>query len=118
MIDLCFVFGSQQTLECIAEEAKIQNCNPCDNFDQSSPLHASFKVIGEITNHVASHLKSTSVSAEVTTRYLLAIDKNKKGLKLIFLEGHQWHLRFSDHNFCGCVKGVLYVVLSKVWIHH
>lgn len=65
VIDLDFVLGSQQTLEFIAWEAKIQNYTPHDNFDQSSHPHASSKVIGESTDHVASHLKFTLVSGDI-----------------------------------------------------
>ena len=34
MVDLDFVSHLQQTLECIAEKAEIQNLTPLDDFDQ------------------------------------------------------------------------------------
>ena len=33
VVDLDFVYGSQQTLKCIAEEAKIQDVTPLDDYD-------------------------------------------------------------------------------------
>ena len=38
---------------------------------------------------------------EVMARYLLVEAKFKKDMKVITLEGHQWHLRSSDHNSVG-----------------
>ena len=37
VVDLDFVFDSQQTLACIVEEAKIQNLTPLDDYDQPLP---------------------------------------------------------------------------------
>ena len=96
VVDLDFNFGSQQTLECIAEDAEIQDLAPLDDSDQPLPPHVSPRVSGESTNHVAYDMKLTFVSAEVTVRCLLAKEKLKKILKLITLEDHQLHLRSSD----------------------
>ena len=104
VVNLYYVVGSQQTLECIAKEAEIQYLSPLDDFDQSLLPYDVSRVSGEGIVHVASDMKSTLVSTEVMARYLLAKEKLKKNLKLKTLEDHQWHLRSLDHNSVGVVK--------------
>ena len=98
VVHLDFVYGSQQTLECIAKGAKIQDLTPLDDYDQPLSPHVWYRVSGKSTNHVASDMKSTLESAEVMVRYLLAKEKLMKDLKLVIREDHHWHLWSSDHN--------------------
>ena len=83
VVDLDFVSNSQQTLECIAEEAPIQTLIPLDDSDRPLPLHVGSRDSVESTNHVAFDTKSTLVSAKVIARHLLAEEKLRKDLKLI-----------------------------------
>ena len=96
VVDLDIVHRSQQTLECIAKEARIQDLTPLDDFDQSLPPHFGSRVSDESIDHVASDMKSTFVSAKIIVGYLLAKDKLRKDMKLVSLEDHQWHLRSTN----------------------
>ena len=68
VVDLDFVYDSQQTLEWCAEDVEIQDLTPLDEFDQPLPPPIGSRVSGESIDHVASDLKSTLVSAEVVAR--------------------------------------------------
>ena len=89
VVDFDFVSNSQQTLECIAEEAQIQTLIPLDDYDQPLPLHIGSRLNVESTNHVAFDTKSTLVSAKVIARHLLAEEKLRKDLKLITMQDYQ-----------------------------
>ena len=39
VVHMDFVYGSQQTLECIAKGAKIQDLTPLDDYDQPLSPH-------------------------------------------------------------------------------
>jgi hypothetical protein len=93
VVDLNFIFDSQETLICLVEEVKIQDLTPFDDFDQPLPPPVSSRVSGESIDHMASNLKFTFVSAEVMARYLLAKEKLRKDLRGITLEDHEWHSR-------------------------
>jgi hypothetical protein len=49
VVDLDFVSNCQQTLECIAEEAQIQDLIPFDDSDQPLPLHVGSRVLRALT---------------------------------------------------------------------
>ena len=104
VVNLDFVYKSQQTPECIGKKDEIQDVTPLDDSKQPLPPPVGSRASGENTNHVAFDLKPTLVSAKVITRYLLAKEKFRKDLKLITVEDHQWHLRSLDHNFVGVLK--------------
>ena len=53
---------------------------PFDDYDMPLPPHVISRVSDESTNHVASNLKSTLVSAKVMARDLLAKEKLGKDL--------------------------------------
>jgi hypothetical protein len=51
VVDLDFVFDSQQTLKCIEMEAKIQDLTPLDDFDQPlPPLFVLVLVLSALTH--------------------------------------------------------------------
>jgi len=51
VVDLDFVFDSQQTLKCIEEEAKIQDLTPLYDFDQPlPPLFVLVLVLSALTH--------------------------------------------------------------------
>ena len=75
-----FVYGSQQTLECIGKEAKFQDLTLLDDFDQPWHPYVGSRVSGESIDHVTYDMKSTLVSAEVMARFLLAKEKHRKYL--------------------------------------
>ena len=80
------------------------NLTPFDDFDQPLLPLASSRVSGESIGHMTPNLKSTLMSTNVMTRYLVAKEKLRKYMKLITLEDFQWYLRYSYHNFVGVVK--------------
>ena len=104
VVDLDFVYDSQQILERLLEEPKIQDLYtpPFDDTYQPLPPPFGSRVSGESSDHAAFDLKSTLVSGEFMATYLLAKDKLRKDKRLITLEDHQWHLSLSlDHDYVG-----------------
>ena len=75
VIDLDFIYDSQQTLECIEKEVEIQELTPLNDFDHPLPPPIGSRFSGESIDHLASNMKSTLVSYEVTAKYLLAKEK-------------------------------------------
>ena len=77
-VDLDFVFDSQQPLECLARESKIQDLTLLDGSSQ--PLHppVGSRVSVENTDHVASNLKPTFMCAKVMARDFLAKERFRK----------------------------------------
>jgi hypothetical protein len=61
-------------------------------------------VSGDSIDDGTFDMKSTLMTIKVMARYLLANEKLRKGLKLIILEDHLWHLRSSDQNSMSVVK--------------
>ena len=98
VVDLYFVSDSQQTLEWLAKEAKIQGLTALDDSNQPLPPPIDSRVSGGSIDHVAFDIKSTLVSAEVLVRYLLVEHKFRKYLKVITMEDHQWHLRSPNRH--------------------
>ena len=64
----------------------------------------ALELVVRTLTHVAFDMKFTLVSAHVMATYLLTKEKFRKDLKLITLEDHQSHLKFSNHNLVGVLK--------------
>ena len=90
VIDLDFIFNSQQTLKCLAEEVKIQDLTPFDDFDQSLPPLVGSRVSGE-----------RFIKASILNNNFISFKFISKGLQFVLI--------FTADMFTMMIKNTRYV---------